>query len=267
MRTCRVCGAMVDDKEWNCPECGATMISSGGSLSLKSEEPVKKKTGNRMGTTVSTGSGLTDILRGDDVDNGAEDDSVIMGSMPTSLSKNIIDEEEARKKAKANRQLISNIFKVVFIAACAFLVYLFVTKFVMKVKGAETCEDLVNIYMDAVNEGDAQLMKTIVPEFLNNRLDEAEFLIEDMEGAQFSSCVIKDKETITQAQMDILTDEIKLNTGKNANLNEGYYLEVEFTGTNKNGLEIKAVAEMEVYRVKNYWYLYVDTYENRAFSN
>ena len=51
------------------------MITSGGSLSLKTEEPVKKKSGNRMGTTVSTGSGLTDILRREDDEYDDVDDS------------------------------------------------------------------------------------------------------------------------------------------------------------------------------------------------
>lgn len=268
MKTCRVCGALVDDREWNCPECGATMITSGGGLSLKADEPVKKKTGNRMGTTVSTGSGLTDILRREDDEYDDVDDTpVIMGSLPGNMSRGIEEDEKARKKAKNDIRIMTNIFKVIFAAAVIFIVYLFVTKFIMKDKGADSYEALVDIYVEAVNEGDVALMKTIMPEFISDRADEAQTLVDDMDGVEFTSYTIKNKEEIDRAQLDIFTDEIKLSTGNNPNLNEGYYLEVEFVGKNKDGLEIKATAVMEVYRVKHLWYLYPYTYENRAFSD
>ncbi len=267
MKTCRVCGALVDDREWNCPECGATMITSSGGMTLRIEEPVaKKKVGPSIGTTVSTGSGLTDILRRDD-DDYVDDNPVIVGSMPTSFNQNLAAEEEQRRKAKANRQLISSIFKIIFVLLLAVGVYFFVTKVIISEKGAESYDEVVDMYMRAVNDGDAELMELIMPEFYSYREDKAQELIDEMDGVKFDSYTIKNAELVTLSHISILTDEIKLETGKNPNLDEGYYLEVEFVGTNKAGLEIKASATMEVYRVKHYWYFYTETYENRAFSD
>lgn len=269
MKTCKVCGALVDDREWNCPECGATMITSSGALSLKTAEPEKKKSsGNRMGTTVSTGSGLTDILRAENDDYGDygdSDEGFGGGSIPVSLSKNIIEEEEQRKKAKAHRQLMSNIFKIVALVVVAFVVYLFVTKVVMKERGASSYEDLVDIYVEATNNGDEELMLTIVPEFINYRSDEAAELVADLDGITITAYDIKGTEEISSTDMDLLRDELKLETGKNANLNEGYILDVQFTGKDEDGIAKTVGAKMEVYRVKDRWFLYPTDYEAPVF--
>lgn len=264
MKTCKVCGALVDDREWNCPECGATMITSGGTLSLKANEPEKKKAGHTLGTTVSTGSGLTDILRADT--DEVDDNPVIVGSVPMTYSKNYIDEEEARKKAKANRRLIGNIFKVIFVLALALLVYLYVTKVIMAPKGADSYNKMVDTFVEAVNDNDVTLMKTIMPKFLSNQTEAAEDLLKDMDGVKIISYEITSKEEITRATMDILTDEIKLDTGKNANLNEGYYLEVQFVINNSTDVEKTVVVTMDAYRVKNLWYLYLEDFDVRAFQ-
>lgn len=269
MKTCKVCGALVDDREWNCPECGATMITSSGALSLKAAEPEKKKSsGSRMGTAVSTGSGLTDILRADADDYGDygdDDDGFGGGSMPVSLSKNLIEEEEQRKKAKAHRQLISNIFKIVALVVAALIVYLFVTKVVMKDRGASSYEQLVEIYVEAVNDGDKELMLTIVPEFINYRTDEAAELVDELDGITITAYDIKGKEEISSTDMDLLRDALKLETGKNANLNEGYILDVQLTGKGEDGLTKTVGVKMEVYRVKDKWFLYPANYEGPIF--
>ena len=268
MKTCRVCGALVDDREWNCPECGATMITSGGSLSLKSEEPTKKKSGNRMGTTVSTGSGLTDILRADsDGDYDDVDDGTVMGSIPMTLSKNIIEEEEQRKKAKANRRLMANIFKAIIVIVILVAAAIFIRDIFFKEDKAKTCDELVKNYVEAVNEQDVDLMLSIVPQFLANRQDEAQALVDGMKGVKLTKYTVKSKEEISRVSMDLLRDEIKLTEGKNANLDEGYYLEVEFVGTNPSGLEETAVVIMEVYRVKDRWFLYPATFDNWVFTD
>ncbi|MBE5944615.1 MAG: hypothetical protein E7258_06815 [Lachnospiraceae bacterium] len=269
MKTCRVCGAYVDDREWNCPECGASMITSSGTLSLKATAPEKKRGGggNRMGTTVSTGSGLTDILRAEDDEYGDSDYDYGFngGSIPLSFSKNIIEEEEERKKAKKHRQLVSSIFKLVFLVAIVIAGYLYVTKVILKDRGANTYKDLVSIYVDAVNEDDQSLMLTIVPEFISYRSDEAAELVEELDGITINSFNIKNAEAISSTDIALLIDQIKLETGKNANINEGYILDVEFTGKGEDGINKKVATVMEVYRVKDKWFLYPMDFEAPVF--
>lgn len=264
MKTCKVCGAMVDDKEWNCPECGATMITSGGAFSLKQgSEPVKKKSGHTLGTTVSTGSGLTDILRAED---DVDDSPTIMGSVPISLSQNHIDEEEVRKRAKAHRQLIGNIFKIILVLAVAFGIYLYVTKVIMAPKGAEDYENVVDTYVEAVKNNDVGLMKSIMPHFISDRNEAAADMIENMSGVTISSYKITSSEAMSDSAIDIFNDNIKLSTGKIANISEGYTVEVEFAGTGKSGKNINKVLDMEIYRVNNLWFLYPYTFDVNAFD-
>ena len=264
MKTCKVCGSLVEDREWNCPECGASMITSGGSLSLKAEEQKKKRT-NPMGTTVSTGSGLTDILRAED-DYG-EDDNPVYGSIPVSFSKTIIEEEEARKKAKANHRLIASIFKTIFLLALVVAIVVIAVKVSEKEKGASTYKEAVKIYVEAVNNSNTDKMLLIMPNFLTSKKTTAKELLEKYEGVEFTNYSIKSAEPISENALLKLTETIKLENGKNANRSDGYVVEVEFTGSVDGGEVITTVAVMEIYRDNGSWYLYPETYSNPLFEN
>lgn len=264
MKTCKVCGAMVDDKEWNCPECGATMITSGGTFSLKQgEEHAKRKADHTLGTMVSTGSGLTDILRAED---DVDDSPTIMGSVPISLSQNHIDEEEVRRKAKVHRQLIGNIIKIAFVLAVAFAIYLYITKVILAPKGADDYEKVVDTFVEAVKDDDTNLMKSIMPHFVSDRNEATADMMEEMSGVTISSYNIVSSSAIADANIDIFNDDIKLETGKIANISQGYTLEVEFAGTGKSGKNMNKVVTMEVYRVNNLWFLYPGTFDTSAFN-
>ena len=266
MKTCKVCGALMDDREWNCPECGATMIQSSGGLSLKANEETKKKKGNPMGMTISTGSGLTDILRADEPEDVEVEDEFYGGSMPISMSKTIIEDEEARKKAKANKRLIGNIVKLVILALIAFGIYTIVSKVLTREKGANSYKEVVDLYVKAINDNNQTLMLSIVPKYVSDRQGDAKDIIDEMKDVKITGYTILSEEEIPLSARNILRDQIKLSTGKVATLDEGYILEVEFTGKVGNGDTYKSTVTMELYRANARWYLYTTTFTNPVFE-
>ena len=260
MRACRKCGTEVEDKVYICPNCGSEIVGSTGGLTLKAAEN-KKTVANPMGTTVSTGSGLTDILRGD------EDDEVEMqGSIPTTLARNVINEDYSGKKNNARiKKLIA---RIIFLAVVAVGAYFLITNVFMKEKGAKSYEDAIQFYVDAVNEKDQARMELIMPPYISATSNAAEVL-DGMKNATISSFEITDKSFLSKEEKEALQDSIKYQTTKTANLENACIAKVQLTGeVDISGVKKPVVStiEMELVQIRGYWYLHVDTYSNTDFD-
>ena len=136
MKTCHVCGAQVDDKELICPDCGATVVGNTGGFALKPQEPQKKKkSSNPMGMTVSTGSGLTDLLRAEDEDVEVEDD-LRGGSIPLTYAQNVIDDDAAYKEKKLKQKQKKLIARAIVIIAICIFAFIIISGYLNQRRGA-----------------------------------------------------------------------------------------------------------------------------------
>lgn len=268
MKTCHVCGCQVDDRELTCPDCGATVVMETSGLSLKAGAPEAKRRTNPIGTTVSTGSGLTDILRGDD-DGVAEDDPYMGGSLPVSLTKTVIEEGEYKKKNNTGK-VFGTVFKIILLAAVAYGVYYLIANVFLKKEGAFSYEEALDIYVEAANDKDADKMKLIVPPYVNYPSDEAQEWIDSLHDANFSQSDIIKVEDIDSVDLTSMMEDAKLYSNKTADIRAGVTLTVEFRGTvvNAAGNTVSKGYEldMDFIQIKDRWYFYVDTYDDEVFS-
>lgn len=264
MKTCRVCGAFVEDKAFTCPECGAEMVQSSGKLSLKTETDTKKKSsGNQMGQTVSTGSGLTDILRAGAADEGVDDDAIdefYGGSIPTALTKTTIDEDYSSKKRK--HKIVSKIFKLALLAAAAFGVYFFVMNVVLKEKekGAQTYGEAIEIFIDGINDNDPDSMTKIIPPYEREKIDNAQFYIADFEGAKITE--YREKRVVDGKEQDpdaispnVLMSEIKLGLNKAISISETKTVTVAMR-LDVDGRMRQIEVDFILFKAEGAWYLY-----------
>ncbi len=267
MKTCHVCGCQVDDKELICPDCGATVVMATSGLSLKNEAPAKKKT-TPSGPSISNGSGLTDILRVND-DDVAEEDPFHGGSIPISLTKNVIEEEE-RKKKKNISKAFGIIFKIVLLAAAAYGIYFLVVNVFMKKEGALSYEAALDVYMEAVNDDDAAKMEQIVPTYMSYPQDTAQEWIDSMMNVEITSYDIINTDEIDDAALTIMQDDIKLAKGKSADIREGVTITVEIraNAVNASGVTVSKGGEIEMdfIRISDRWYFYPDNFDTSMFK-
>lgn len=263
MKTCHVCGTMVEDKELICPECGATVVKATSGMSLKTETETKKKVGVSTGTTIGTGSGYTDILRTEEDDLGYDSEDFGGGSIPTNYVKTII-EDDGEHKSKKDTRFIKLLFKILFVCAAAFVGYLVITKIFLKTeKGAKSYQDVLDTYVEAVNDQDAAKMKQIVPKYVTEKSDEAESWLKDVEGVAITSYNIKKTEELGQQDIGFLEEDIKASTSKTAYIKECVLAEVDITASyTQNGLEVQksGKAYMTFIKIEGFWYMYYDGY-------
>ncbi len=263
MKTCHVCGCEVDDRELICPDCGATVVKHSGSLSIKSEEEIKKKL-NPMGMTVSTGSGLTDILRNEsEFDKVDVDDDYFGGSIPLSMAKTVID-DGGKKKSDAGK-VIGTVVKILLFAALAYGIYWFVVNVVMNRDIVEDPEEAVSVYVSAVNDADADKMLKIIPSYLNDPRTPAENILEELKNVNISRYDIITVTELTSDEITSLQEDIKLATTKTANIKEAVTVRVRFYGTtlNDSGQTVEKNAEVELVfiNVKDNWLLETESYK------
>lgn len=267
MKTCHVCGCQVDDKELICPDCGATVVMATSGLSLKNEAPVKKKSAV-SGPSISTGSGLTNILRAED-DDVAEEDPFHGGSIPISLAKNVIEEEE-RKKKKNISKAVGTIFKLVLLAAAAYGIYYLVVNVFMKKEGAFSYETALDMYVEAVNESDTAKMEQIVPKYMTYPQDTAQDWVDSMSNVEITSYDIINTVEIDDAALTIMQEDIKLEKGKTADIREGITLTIEIRANvvNVSGKTVSkgGEIEMEFIRISDRWYFYPDNFDMTMFK-
>lgn len=269
MKTCHVCGCLVDDKEIVCPDCGATVVKATSGLSLKANEPEKKKRTNPIGTTIGTGSGLTDILRAADDDGVAEDDPFNGGSIPVSIIRNTVDDDEETHKKKS-KGAFSMIVKIICLLAVAFGVYLLVVNVFMKKDEQATYESALDTFISAVNNNDAALMAKLVPTYMNDSADVAEMWIDDLNGADITEYDIIAKEQMEKTDLTDIEEYVKLELNKSVEVRDGVELTVEFRGTSYNNAG-NAVSrggdlKLQFIQIKDKWYFYPDNFNNSLLT-
>jgi translation elongation factor EF-1beta len=261
MRKCHVCGLEVDDGVYICPDCGAEIVGNTGGLSLKAGgEEKRKKTGASLGTTVSTGSGLTDLLRGED------DSSEYMGSMPNAVSYDLTD-YESDKKAKTH--IGKYVSKLILLAVLAFGIYMLITQVLMKKSGPESYQEALDTYIEAINESDQTKMEFVTPAFFTDKSAAASDKLESVSGLHIDSYEIEDTYFLTSTEISSLQDSIKYATSKTANMTDVVNLRLKVSGdlgdlvrAGVNSGEIT----VQVVCIRNYWYVLLDTYEDIKFN-
>lgn len=267
MKICHMCGCEVDDYVLVCPDCGSTVVKTTAGLSLKPVEEKKKATAS-LGHTIGSGSGYTDILRAEDDDGIPESDPFKGGSMPASMARNFI-EEEARKKKQKHVRTIKGIIKFLFVVALAVLVYLFITKVVLKKNGVETPEEALEIFVDAVNNGDSSaLSKIMLPYYYQG--EEAEAVLNILDGVKITGDRIAARSDLSRFELDAYQQELKLEKNKMVDIHDGATYTVEFRGsvTTETGKkrEFGGEVDIEFFRIKGFWYLNTDNLDYSFFT-
>lgn len=268
MKTCHVCNTLVEDQDLVCPICGSTVVASTGGLTLK-PDAIKRKA-NPMGTTVSTGSGLTDILRGEEGDSEFENQDEYYGaSIPLSLSKTIIEDDmdykKQQRKKKIKRYVQYSIFAIVLI-----LIVVFVSKrFFGREKGASSYEQVISMYMESINSGDAESLTKIIPPYITNPNSYAEKIISAADGVNLTKYDIKKFEYLNQAKLNDLQDSIKYQTSKTSNLQNAVSCDLFFIGKySKDNVEkgVSMDLNMQIVQIRDRWYMHIDTYADPDFN-
>mgnify|MGYP007069863755 CR=1 FL=1 len=268
MKKCPMCGNPVDDHATECPECGCPIADTSG-FSLKSSPGGSKKSGNPMGRSVSTGSGLTDLLREGDDAYEDYDNSNIGGSIPLSLTRTDIEGDySAKKKSKIGKY----IFRIILLAAAAYGVYFLVTNVFSREK-AKSYEEALEYYVDAINEDDSDKMEVIIPPYIKDEEGRAKEYLENLSVLHVNSYNIREASPMTDSIIDNLQEAIKLDTGKTAKIKEGYNLVVELKVTvdgdsaqYAKGSSFLIKANMDFIKIKDNWYLEISSYENIDYN-
>lgn len=263
MKTCHVCGCEVDDRELTCPDCGATVVKHSGTLSIKSQEETKRKL-NPMGMTVSTGSGLTDILRNEsEFDNVDVDDDFFGGSIPLNMTKNVI-EDDGKKKSDVGK-VFGKVFKLIFIVALLYGAYWLVVNVFLNRDVVESYEEAIEIYVEAVNEADEDTMLKIMPSYLNDPSAPAKLILSELQNVTISRYDIIKVTELSSSEIISIQDQIKLATTKTANIREAVTVKVRFYGTTKNaaGQDVQKNGEVDLIfiKVKDNWLLETESYK------
>ena len=263
MRKCHVCGREVDDKTYICPDCGAEIVGSTGGLTLKAnEESQKKKPSSSLGMTVSTGSGLTDILRADD------DTDDVYGSLPTPVGYDLTD-YESNRKAKAKPGKI--IFRLVLIALLAFALYSLITKLLMKRDGPASYEEAIDTYIEAINNHDLDKMTVVTPAFFTDQRGEATRALESLKDVHIDEYSIVDKYFLNSTEKSSLQDSIKYATTRTANMSEVVNIRLQVTGDSLGQFASMSGAKtgeviVQIVEIRDSWYVLLDKYEEVKFN-
>ena len=264
MKMCQVCGSFVEDYEDYCPECGAAFPSeqkeSSIGLTLKENTETYKRATNPMGTTISNGDeGLTSVLMdGMEEDGYYQDIDGSFSSINYSFN-NRVDDEPTKHKSKVGKY----IFTVLFFAAIAFGIYMFVTNVLLKKEGAATYQEAMQIYVDAVNNKDEEALSTIVPPYHNSVSLTAKDYLNNLQGVTIKY-VEKDVTTLSKQQKNIVMDTIKMEYGKTVVPDEAFLVtaRVKYTteragSTNENTETVQFL----VFQIDKRCYLFMDTFD------
>ncbi len=262
MRTCHVCGREVDDKTYICPDCGAEVVGSSGGLTLKANAPEKKKAVNTLGTTISTGSGLTDILRADD----EGDNSDFYGSMPNPTSYDLTDYESSKKAKNHYGPLI---FKIVVVGIIAFVMYLLIAKIFLKKDGSESYKEALDTYIEAINEADLDKMEFVSPAFLTDRTSESKKALSRLDGVKIDKYEIEETYFLNAEEREKLQESIKAATTRTPKFSDVVNIKLRIygelkdlvpTGAKNGTIIVQAVC------IRDSWYILLEEYEEIKFN-
>lgn len=259
MKICHMCGCEVEDKDLICPDCGATVVKATMGLSLKAEQE-KHKTVTTMGKTIGSGSGYTDILRAEE-DDVAEDDPFRGGSIPASMARNFIEEEERKKKQKHTRT-VKTIIKVVVFLAIVIGAILFVTKVLLKKKGVESATDAIDVFVEAINDNDAGKLKQIMLPYYNQS-EEAQDMIDMLSNVTITSNKVVSHEDISRVELDLYQQQLKAEKDRMVDIHDGVTYVLELRGTTVKAdtnveIEFGGEIELQFFKIKGLWYLNTD---------
>ncbi|MBQ9200430.1 MAG: hypothetical protein IJ141_09670 [Lachnospiraceae bacterium] len=268
MKKCPMCGVSLEDHVTECPECGCPIADTSG-FSLKNSPGGRKKSGNPMGKTISSGSGLTDILREGDDAYDDYDDSSVGGSIPISLTRTDIEGDySSRRKGKIGKY----IFRIVLLAAVAYGVYYLITN-VFTSDRAKSYDEALEYFVEAVNNDDAEKMELIIPKYVKDTSKKAKDYLENISMMHINSYQVKDLDKLSKTEVEALQDAIKLETGETARIKEAYGMTVELKVTVEEsssqyvkGTSMLLTPYMEFININNKWYLQVDSYENIDYN-
>ncbi len=268
MKKCPMCGTSVDEHASECPECGCPIADTSG-FSLKSSPGGSKKSGNPMGKSISTGSGLTDLLReGDDAYDDFDDTSSPYGSIPISLSRTNVGDLNIKKKSKLGKY----IFRIVLLCAVAYGIYYLITNVLMTDK-AKSYNQALDYFVEAINEDDVEKMELIIPPYIDKTGSQAKDYLENLGILHINSYNVRDLTQMATADIESLQDSIKLETGVTARIKEGYSMMVDLKVTVEGdssqyvkGSSFMITTYMEFINIKDNWYLQINSYENIDYN-
>ena len=264
MKKCPMCGQDVEDHASECPNCGCPIAdTSGFSLKGGNNSAPRKGSSNPMGRTISTGSGLTDIL------NEGEEDFSVGGSIPVSLSKN--ETEDLNIKPKSN--VGGTVFKLLFIVAIGFGIYYLLNTYVFSNKKAYSPEEALEFYVKAVNEDDVDYMRGILPSYVENRDQVAQEYLDNISVLHIDSYTIDSKEDFADIEISELQDAIKLQTTLTSRIASAVRMKVTFhvdvdgdSEKLKNGDKLDLTMNLEFIEINTKWYLQTTSYDNIDYN-
>jgi hypothetical protein len=250
------------------------MSTKESGLSLKSDTKQKMKSSPSMGQTVSTGSGLTNILKREDDDfSDLEDNSTyVMGSLKSPLAEVYEEEaaEAAYRRKKESDKVISTIIKIIVLGLIAFGIYYVVVNYILVKKGADTYEEALAIYVEAVNSQDVDKMKEIVAPYLSDTTNRAEGYLDDMRKANIVTYDIDSVSTMTSEEKNSVLEQIQLSYNKAPYITDACTVTVEMKGTvtsdSGNVVNKGHKVDMDFLEIDGQWYFYADTYDNPTFT-
>lgn len=257
MKVCHSCGTEVKDKELVCPVCGATVVKSTGDFSLKAvEETKKKKKGNPMGTHVSTGSGLTDILKGDDSGYLVDEEDFRGGSIPTSYSKTDVD-ELGIKETKSS--YIKYVILLVIVLAVGFFVYNMYSTYKANKRGKDSYEGVIEDYVLITNNRNKETFDNLMPKYMEMDKATASSLYKSITNIKIVANSLAEVSHLNSSEISELQELIKMASVKTAAIQDAVTVNVKIDAEVKNaaGGTITKSSEIKltIICVRDRWFL------------
>lgn len=266
MQVCRRCQAEFSDEEKYCPECGSPIFRDTG-LSLKTSDSDTKKKGNPMGMSISTGSGLTDILR---IDDAGETEDGFYGTAARNLNGLNYADDAPKKKKKRIPAGIKSLILLALIAGIGYFVY--ISFFKVDSNTAKSADSLAGCLETALKDRDSGEMKDIIAPYVDQRSEVASDLAEYSPDITIDSVKMnvqkKDKYTSMEAvsaYSTSLVEERGVTAKSYSDIKE--YWNVQFTINgfdNKTKKTIGTTLDCTIVLIENKWY--IDTTSFTGFN-
>lgn len=257
MQVCRRCQAEFSDEEKYCPECGSPIFKDTG-LSLKSPGSDSKKKTNPMGTSISTGSGLTDILK---IDDAGETEDGFYGTAARNLNGLNYADDAPKKRKKRIPAGIKSLILLAIIVAVGYFVYNSVFK--LDSNTAKSGEGVAKCLETALKDRSSSEMKDIIAPYVDRRSDVANDMAEYSPDITIDSVSMSVQKNDKYSSMEAvskystaLVEERGVTAKSYADIKE--YWNVQFTINgfdNKTKKAIGTKLDATIVLVENKWYI------------